>query len=73
MQYHYYVFFGFIILFEKCLGLELVHYKSKEHSQIIPGHWLLHIPAGFEVAKRIADAEGFQSIYEVSGKIQISL
>ncbi|XP_065213181.1 neuroendocrine convertase 1-like [Planococcus citri] len=36
-----------------------------EYSKIIPGAWILHIPAGFEVAKKIADAEGFQNMYEI--------
>ena len=66
MQYYYYVLVCFLIFFEKCLGLELIRFKSEEDIEIIPGEWLLHIPAGFEAAKRIADAEGFQSINEVS-------
>ncbi|XP_065222444.1 neuroendocrine convertase 1-like [Planococcus citri] len=36
-----------------------------DDTKIIPGAWILHIPDGFEVAKRIADTEGFQNLDEI--------
>lgn len=65
MQHHT-IFAIFLILFETSLGSELASVKLEPYNEIIPGAWILYIPAGIEAAKRIADAEGFQNVYEVS-------